>query len=411
MPHPPENQFIPLSPIDCVFVGPGSYPIEFAFFYGSSLTKSQHDLLLEQAWRTLGAVCPILKARLIERGGCYGLFWDETSEIKPILWQKISGDVHPEQHPNPYDLVDPVTTATGQNLASLKLSEGRDGTTLGLSLSHAVADGFTYFMILNSLASIMRHLIHHQDSNDLPSTVMNHDRRLITTMVHSAQGSSTSTDEVNNVARSLPGFSTASLRSDIPRSSIQSARRHFSKNALHDLYQEFADAPKRLSTNDMICAALWREFARDFDSEKNSDVSLVAPVDFRRLDRTFPRNYAGNAVVLARVDMDRNRLLHGSLIDVAMRVREAVSAVDDRYITNTIRQLAKKMQPDAYAGLGHIHIVDPLAGLLITNLSRMSFTSLDCGGGAPTYCRPLTPCKRAIVLLSDGHDGIVAHIQ
>jgi hypothetical protein len=407
MNHQTLARFIPLSPIDCVFVGPGSYPIEFAFFYGRSLQKSLHGSLLDEAWQTLTDRCPILKARLTQRGDQFGLSWEDDQPPQPISWQKVEGDVHPEHHVTPYDLVEPVTTAIGQNLASLKISEGRDGTTLGFSLSHAVADGFTYFMMLQSLAAIMRQISNQEAPSAMLPLAISHDRSLISSLADLISDPA----ETSQAAPRLPGFSVAPERADIPRRSIRSVQRYFPKDQLQAMYQEFVDAPKRLSTNDMLCAALWREFARDFDPQAASSVSLVAPVDFRRLDRSFPRYYAGNAVVLARVDLEREQLLRGSLMDIALKVRAAVGAVDQLYIKDTIRHLASRMRPDAYAGLGQIHIVDPHAGLLITNLSRMSFASLDLGSGAPTYCRPLTPCKRAIVLLSDGADGIVAHIQ
>lgn len=44
---------IPLSPIDHVFVGPGSYPIEFVFYYPGGLPKERFQTRLEAAANTI----------------------------------------------------------------------------------------------------------------------------------------------------------------------------------------------------------------------------------------------------------------------------------------------------------------------------------------------------------------------
>ena len=402
-----QHQITPLSPVDCIFVGPGSYPIEFAFFYDGPISKSRHGNALELAWQHLAQDCPILKSQLTLLDGRYVFSCMDTSMPKPISWHKCDGSVHPKSHQTPFELMDPVTTAPGESLATLKITEGDDGTTVGFSLSHAVADGFTYFMILNALAAIMREVLATGAVPKVSPISMNHERLRLTTNF------SLASHDVKNASRNLnlPGFTVSSPRRDIPRTSIRYAQRHFTKSDLSAIYHDFSEAPKRLSTNDMICAALWREFARDFDLGSTQTISLVAPVDFRRIYHEFPRNYAGNAVVLARVDLERHRVVNGSLIEIAMLIRDAVSKVNENYVDRTIVHLMSDMGTDHYAGLGHVHIVDPDAGLLITNLSRMSFASLDFGTGAPSYCRPLTPCQRAIVLLSDGADGIMAHIH
>ena len=402
-----QNHLIPLSPVDCVFVGPGSYPIEFAFFYDSPISKSRHGAMLDLAWRKLSDECSVLKSRLALDQGRYVFSWTDGSVAKPISWHAFEGNVHPDRHPSPYSLVDPVTTAPGESLASLKITEGKDGTTIGFSLSHAVADGFTYFMILNALAAMMRETSKSGVAPIIATTPMNHVRQRLSAMASLAVHHNN--DEHQDLG--LRGFSVSNHRRDIPRTSIRYTQRHFTKKDLTALFQDFSDAPKRLSTNDMICAALWRDFARDFDQGSADRISLVAPFDFRRAYPDFPKNYAGNAVVLARVERERNGLINGDLTETALLIRDAVNSVNPAYVNHTINQLMSNQGTDQWAGLGYVHIVDPDAGLLITNLSRMSFASLDFGTGAPVYCRPLTPCQRAIVLLSDGADGIVAHIH
>jgi hypothetical protein len=279
-------------------------------------------------------------------------------------------------------------------MARLKITEGTDGAVLGFSLSHAAADGFTYFMLLAAVAMATR-----DPGVALPD--MDHRRHLVWDFAKDSPYKSTQ----------IVGFSDTIKRQDIERSDIKYSTREFPKEKLSYMSAAFAESTKRLSLNDMICAEIWRDFTARLDTELAEDVSFVAPVDFRRLLPAFPKNYAGNAIVLARVDHSRKTLLAESPAETANAIRQAVKDVNPDYILRCVSPLTSRVNSDAYGGLGNLHIVDPKGGLLITNLSRMSFATLDFGTGAPTYCRPLTPCKRLVVLMSNGHDGITAHIH
>lgn len=393
--HDSSQKILGLSPMDCVFVGPGSYPIEFAFFYENVKISDDQLNNLEHAWQDVAMQCPVLRSHLARDEGRYVFSWNESSsKAQPISFVRTETNVHPDLHSNPYDLISPVTTKPTESLAKIKITEGIDGTTLGFSLSHAIADGFTYFMVLGAIARMANPKTARE-----PMVTMNHERHRLFEMTAIA------TDQ------SILGLSKSDLRQDTSRSSIRYWKKHYSAKRLQELYQKFSDSPKRLSTNDMICAELWREFALEFDRDGREFLSLVAPVDYRRLYPEFPKNYAGNAVALSRLDLSRNDVVHMSPVELAQKIRLMVQQVDQRYVETTNAGLAANLGLDDWAGLGEYHIVDPTAGLLITNLSRLPLATLDFGAGAPTYCRPLTPCRRTIVLLSDGQDGIIAHIH
>ena len=386
---------LPLSPVDALFVGSGSYPIEFTFFYEKPFTIELFRARLNHAWREVAEHCPPLKSRLEIKGDRYVLAWrDFLSTAETITFKSVSFAVHPDRHPNPYELIDPVTTKPGEPLARLKITEGNDGTVLGFSLSHAVADGFTYFMILGAIARATNPIT----AND-PITVMNHGRELLFDIARNAK------------SIAVLGLSQSDVRKDIDRHSIRYAKKHYSAERLRDLFQKFAGAPKKLSTNDMICAELWREFTLEFDGEECENLSLVAPVDCRRIYPDFPQNFVGNAVVLSRLDLSRDQVIGMPAGELAISIRQMVEQVNLDYVETSCAGLNSKLTNDEWAGLGDYHLVDPKSGLLITNLSRLPLASLDFGTGAPSYCRPLTPCSRTIVLLSDGSDGIVAHIH
>jgi Transferase family len=385
---------IPLSPIDHVFVGPGSYPIEFVFFYPGGLPKDHFQKRLEAAWNQVHTICPVLSSKLAIENNSYCFASVSADTSPPVSWHQVSGPVHPARHAAPYELVEPVITKPGELMARLKVTEGTDGAVLGFSLSHALADGSTYFMILGAIAQAVR-----DPGAALPA--MDHRRQLLWDF---AKDSPYKTSPV-------VGFANTTQRQDFKRSEIKYSTREFPKEKLATMSAAFAESTKRLSLNDMICADIWRDFTMNLDSDRSEELSFVAPVDFRRLLPDFPKNYAGNGIVLARVDRSRKALLAESPSETANGIRQAVKDVNLDYILRCVSPLTTRVSPDTYGGLGNLHIVDPKGGLLITNLSRMSFATLDFGTGAPTYCRPLTPCRRLVVLMSDGQDGITAHIH
>ncbi|MEI6399580.1 MAG: acyltransferase, partial [Pseudomonadota bacterium] len=328
------------------------------FYYPGGLPKERFQTRLEAAWNNVRAICPVLASRLVISNSSYCFESEPQDAPLPITWNKVAGPVHPAHHKTPYDLVDPVITSTGQLMARLKITEGTDGAVLGFSLSHAVADGFTYFMILAAIAQATR-------NPDLDVPAMDHRRHLIWDF---AKDSPYKTSPV-------AGFANTTQRQDIKRSDIKYSTREFPKETLTSMSAAFAESTKRLSLNDMICADIWRDFTMNLDSDRSDELSFVAPVDFRRLLPDFPKNYAGNAIVLARVDRSRKALLAESPSETANGIRQAVKDVNLDYILKCLSPLTSRVKSDAYGGLGNLHIVDPKGGLLITNLSRMSFAT------------------------------------
>ncbi len=55
---------------------------------------------------------------------------------------------------DPHALVDPVETVEGRPLARVRLTHTPDGSVLGVAVSHAVADGFSYFFFLSAWSRV-----------------------------------------------------------------------------------------------------------------------------------------------------------------------------------------------------------------------------------------------------------------
>ena len=138
---------IPLSPIDYVFTGAGSHPITFAFAYEGTLDPAHLRVSLE---KTL-VHFPLLRSKLIRVSGeAYaflpaggGLSFETSRSAETFA---DTGDLD--------QFVSPVASTEGEPLTRIKLTQTPGGSVLGVSISHALVDGFSYFHVLSSWARI-----------------------------------------------------------------------------------------------------------------------------------------------------------------------------------------------------------------------------------------------------------------
>jgi hypothetical protein len=153
-----------------------------------------------------------------------------------------------------------------------------------------------------------------------------------------------------------------------------------------------------LSQNDLICADLVRRFGPELAGPDG--LSLTMPVDCRRLLPGVPNNYFGNAIRCAPLRLARELLDGEAVPAIATRVQDAVKRANDEAGARTALACL-----EAFAAFDELHLVDPDAGLLITNVSRLPFGMLDFGAGPPTRAfLPAIEPRTAVIQQHD--DGI-----
>ena len=142
-------KIIPLSPIDHVFTGVGSYPIEFVFAYKDTIDSARLRNSLDE---TLGQFLP-LRSKLVKisehsyglQPADDGLSFEVTALSETF---EDSGDVS--------RFLDSVHSVEGEPLTRIKLTQTPRGSVLGVSISHALADGFSYFHFLSSWSRVFQ---------------------------------------------------------------------------------------------------------------------------------------------------------------------------------------------------------------------------------------------------------------
>jgi len=208
---------IPLSPIDHIFTGKGSYPIQFAFAYLGTINAGQLQKSLAEVLKHF----PPLQSRLVKIS-------DHSFGLAPttggLSFQVVDSPMTFQDAQDCSSFLDPVHSIVGEPLTKIKLTHTPAGSVLGVSISHAVADGFSYFHFLASWARVFH-------GKDFPQP--DHRRQLLIPKL-SEPIQLVSPDEV--LSRS--GLFRLGKRADTPRTSAASTHLNLSRAMLAQLRAE-----------------------------------------------------------------------------------------------------------------------------------------------------------------------------
>ncbi len=380
------QEIIPLSPIDHVFTGIGSYPIEFVFSYKGKIDEAR---LLESLKKVLKYFAPVSSKLVKISEKAYG--FDCSSDA--YYFEVTASDLNFSETEKRTIFIDPVDTVEGEPLIKIRLTHTPEGTVLGVSISHAVADGFSYFYFLTSWAKVF-----HGKAIFPPS----HQRDLLIENSGMVGKPITNVDVLRG-----SGLFLASKRAAIPREHLAWETVNLNQAQLKSLLEETqAECNARLSFNDVVTAMLWKEYIPKW-AHAGGQVStfMSCPVDFRRLLEGFPQNYFGNAVVLATTEMAYDDLLSSSMSDLALKIRDKVASVDRKYINGSMDILDQLQKHSGIDVNEYIHVAHPSEGMLVTNLSRLPVPEVAFNAGPPISYEILTPAQRGAVILPSA-DGI-----
>jgi shikimate O-hydroxycinnamoyltransferase len=383
---------IPLSPIDHVFTGVGSYPIEFVFAYEDTINPACLRSSLDE---TLEQFSP-LRSKLIKVSEhSYGLQPADDG----LSFETTSSSETFEDSKDFLKFLDSVHSIEGEPLTKIKLTQTPRGSVLGVSISHALADGFSYFHFLSSWSRVFqrKRFLSPSHQRDLLIPKTSDHQTLVTP------------DDI--LARC--GIFWGEKRRAFSREQIHEERLLISKDTMNELLAEAQKESKvPLFHNDVITAFLWKKCITKWNAGKNNPITYVScPFDYRRVLRTLPRTYFGCAVCITTASIDYESLVHASLGKLALLIRKAVGRVKQHYILGSLKTIESLRQQRGLAAMEEIHVMHPQDGLLVTNISRLPIQSLEFGSGTPTGFQALSSARRAAAILpaQDGVDIRVYH--
>ncbi len=140
---------IPLSPLDHIFVGAGSYPIEFAFEYDYLLDPESLRAGFAEVLKDFPPVTSHL-VRISEHQYAF-----QTSPGDPPFEVAVS-DQPLSDWTQASGFIDSVSTKEQEPLFRAKLTQTPTGSVLGVSFSHALGDGFSFFFFLSCWVKAVR---------------------------------------------------------------------------------------------------------------------------------------------------------------------------------------------------------------------------------------------------------------
>jgi shikimate O-hydroxycinnamoyltransferase len=385
-------KIIPLSPIDHVFTGVGSYPIGFVFAYKDTIDAAPLRSSLDE---TLEQFSP-LRSKLIKISEhSYGL---QPADDGLSFEVSSSSEIF-EESKGISKFLDSVHSVEGEPLAKIKLTQTPRGSVLGVSISHALADGFSYFHFLSSWSRVFqgKRILSPSHQRELLVPKTSEHQKLITP------------DDI--LARC--GFFWGGKRHASSGEQIHEERLLISKDTMSKLLAEAEEeCGVPLFYNDVITAFLWKKYITEWNESGNNPTTYVScPFDYRRVLRILPRTYFGNALCGATASIDYESLVHASLGKLALLIRKAVAQVKQDYVLGSLEALESLRQQKGLDAMEEIHVLHPQNGLVVTNISRLPVQDLEFGSGTPTGFQVLNSTQRGAAILpaQDGVDVRVYH--
>lgn len=383
---------LPLSPIDHVFTGVGSYPIEFVFAYENTIDSTRLRSSLDE---TLEQFSPLCSKLIKVSENSYGLQPADDG----LSFETTSSSETFEDAKDFSMFLDSVHSIEGEPLTKIRLTQTPRGSVLGVSISHALVDGFSYFHFLSSWSRAF------QGKRFLSPS---HQRDLLIPQASDHQTLVTPDDVLTRC-----GVFWGEKRRAFSRGQIHEERLLISKDTMKELLAEAQKETKvPLFHNDVITAFLWKRCVTKWNAGKNNSIMYVScPFDYRRVLRILPRTYFGCALCVTTASIDYESLVHASLGKLALLIRKAVGQVKQDYILGSLRTLESLRQQRGLAAMEEIHVMHPQDGFLVTNISRLPIQSLEFGSGTPTGFQALSSSRRAAAILpaQDGVDIRIYH--
>ena len=369
-----------LLPIDYVFIGNGAYPIEFVFFFDYQIDnakfKSALDKVLDQFY--------LLKSKI--------------KKVSPLEYQIQSVDdgfvyecsdaTATEFSSNPYIYLNSVYTEENEPLVKIKMTQTAEGSALGISISHIVADGFSSFYFLSQLAKSYQ-------GKEFFSPEIRGDwffahRRNVKNKITTAE------------IISMTGFSGPFPRNEMGRDKVVWEHIVISTAHINQMLKEVAtEFSGHLTRYDVVAAYLWKTYVPKWQDNKLPDKTYITiPLDIRRFSGLVSANYFGNGACLVVGEMEYEQFLNAGLSELAQCIRTAINNVDKAYIYNSFNVLEQYRREEGLEKMRELHVTHPFAGIMVTDLSRVKLESMDFGQGQPKRFMPVTPTQRGTILFS-----------
>lgn len=379
-----------LSPVDHVFTGRGAYPINFVFVYDGLLDSVKLQKSLDEV---LGDFFPLSSRLKVHDEKTYVL----EQKVSSYTWNFQKSGINPLKASlkDMAGFVESSLSIPGEPLFKVTVTHCGNKSCLGVSISHCLVDGYSYFMFLTSWASRFWGKDYVRPFTD--RNILNPKKTL---------SSSPTSDEIFlNTGLAFSAKERPNEANEVIWETFD-----FTNEEIDKIYRATSsEAESRLSKNDVITAYVWKKFLEDHHLVSGI-LNNSCAYDYRRIFSKIDGRYFGNAIRCASFQIDSLEFRRLSLAELAKRVSSTIKAVNEQSIESSLECLETFRLINGLGKLNHFHVADPDCGFLVTNLSKLPVHQLNFGLGTPLEFRILTPAKRTAVLLPLPGDGVRVQI-
>jgi hypothetical protein len=260
----------------------------------------------------------------------------------------------------------------GEKFARFRLFQFETGSLLGVNVSHAIADGYSFYYFMGAWASACR---------GLEFVLPEHSREKLNEIARA--GLVGEKNAAANLGFSIPtidpSFSIVDARTETftvdPAALLQEASRDLS-----------GPTKAKLTENGVLSAWAWKKYAETLPPDIRG-VTLACPIDCRRLCSQLSPAFFGNAVFPAIIELPRERVLTEPVSTLALIINDAVRSVDENSFMNLQAALELMRRTRGMEAMREAALVNPQNGLLVTNVARFPHPPIDFGFG---------PCKEEL---------------
>jgi hypothetical protein len=351
---------IELSPMDYYFYRPQLYTIQLAFEY-------ERKISIEKVKRGI--------ARLLEKMPIVGARIVRISDFKLVL--ETGHEIPVRETEYQESLFDTIINEEGEPLIKILISHKEKGSIVGISFSHLLGDGASFFIFMKGLSEAIV-------SKEL-NIVTSIDRSKLSDHIRTSEnlGLFDATGYIR--PRPLnPDKSTVEYIS-YPKVKLESYGKAFSKNVI-------------------IMADLIKRFHQSIPLFENRLI-VRCPVDYRKV-MGLGENYFGNAVRDAVTVFDPEEIASMDFESIATKIKSSIEGVDLESVQDSLTAL------DSYRRNNGIDAFQELGcpGLLVTNLTNFPISQIDLGEGPPCGFEHASLNPRVAFVLK-AHDGIVVKFK
>ena len=362
-------RMLALAPLDYLFVGPGRFAIQVLYHFEPGLDFAQ----LQAGLRSVAEAFYPINSHLVRHREEYFICeCSDEPDFAEILCDART--MLPEQErPEtfapfqvPFDPLQPE-----EKLAKFRLFQlAGGGSLLSVNVSHAIADGYSFYYFLSSWAAACRgeSFSSPDHSQRLPNRPGRHSR------LEQTKDNSNGFSEVD--------VSFPFLEAGIDPTTRRVETLRFDGASLLAEARDAADETTRqkITENSLLTALVWQAYARALTPE-TGELVLACPIDFRRLSSKLSPSFFGNASAPALLHLEREQVLTESIPRLAARISDTIRSCDERTLARyqvSIDELRHARGLDATA---RVVLVDPRNGLIVTNVARFPLPSIDFGTG------------------------------